>query len=228
MIIFVVGTGRSGTNMVGRLLDSHPAVHVTIEQPPMFDLVTQISVYGKRARIVELVAAYRERAAKHSIYADKSHHALWCAEELQGAFGDAARFIAVERDPRAVVASMLRHGGVMRWVHRWRDLPVPCPFAGLENASDYGPLSVEQKCAARWRSHQRRIAVLRGRLDHLLVLNYERLVVEPAAELARVADFLGIENRFNAELPHRDSLERWREQLTGDQVAAIEQFVEAA
>lgn len=229
MIIFVVGTGRSGTHLVGRLLGSHPAVHATIEEQPMFGLVTQISVYGMRSRMSELVDVYRRQLAKHAIYADKSHHALWCAEELQDAFGDEARFVAVERDPRAVVASMLLHqDGVMRWLERWRELPVPCPFLGLENASTFSELTVEQKCAARWRSHHRRIAQLRGRLDHLLVLNYERLVVEPVAELERLAGFLGIENRFNAELPHRDSLDRWRAQLTGEQVAAIEQLVEAA
>lgn len=42
-IIFVSGTGRSGTHLVGRCISSHPNISGRIEVPETFNLITKIA-----------------------------------------------------------------------------------------------------------------------------------------------------------------------------------------
>lgn len=227
--IFVIGTGRSGTHWLGDILQSHPGIHVTVEAPPIFRWVTDMALDPRRktALMPKLVARYRHEhaavAPRH--YADKSHPNIWHAEELAAALPDAL-FIGIRRSPYATVASMLKHARVLAWHDRWRSFPVPNRFLGItsENHHGYDTLPLATRCALRWKSHAARMDELVGVLgDRLLVVGYERLIEETAAEMARLNAFLALDSPVPAPFIKAESLDRWSRELTADEQRQIEE-----
>lgn len=92
--------------------------------------------------------------AYHRIYVDKSHPAIWFAKELKEKFPDSL-FIAIVRNPYAVIASMMKHGGVRWWVEHWKDYPIPNNFLGIsfDNLKDYEKMDIVERFAMRYKSH---------------------------------------------------------------------------
>jgi hypothetical protein len=231
--IFVLGTGRSGTHWLGYILGAHPDIHATIEKPPIFPWVTRMAL-DPRTRtdlLPKLLRRYDQEhilvAPKH--YADKSHPTIWIAEELARAFPE-ARFVGIVRGPYGTVASMLQHDGVMRWIHRWRDFPVPNRFLGITEAiaPTYDSMPLAGRCALRWRSHRDRMAALESTLgERMCVLSYEELQTDTVSQLEAVARFLGLASPIPVPQVRRESLDRWREQLDADAIAAIDAVLDA-
>lgn len=228
----IVGTGRAGTHLVGEILRARPDVRITIEEPPMFEWATRMALNpGTRERLLpRLVDRYAELARDSAprIYADKSHPALWIAGDLAREL-PGALFVGVSRGPRATVASMLRHDGVLAWQRRWREFPVPNEFLGIsaELAPRYEHLSPAARCALRWRAHEDRLRRLEARLgDRFLRIRYERLVSEPVAESGRLAAFLDLPPGAGLPPIRTDSLERWREELDEATLAEIDRYAD--
>ena len=224
--IFILGSGRSGTHWLGHILRSHPAVTVTIEERPMFGWSTAMALDSRTREVLfpKLAREYRIRidsSAGH--YADKSHPNIWIAEMLAGEFPDAL-FVGIERGPFATVASMLRHGGVLSWHRRWREFPVPNTFLGITeaDASGYDDLGKATQCAMRWVTHRDRMRTLRERLgSRLMVLSYEAIHSDPKREATRLQRFLGLAEPFPVPEVRTGSLDKWREELSGEEIEQI-------
>jgi Sulfotransferase family len=224
--IFVIGSGRSGTHLVGNILDSHPDIAATIEEPEIFEAVTTMALDPRREadlfpRLVDLyVEAHARVPDKH--YADKSHPNIWLAEDLAASF-DEAVFVGIQRNPHATVASMLRHDGVTVWHERWRDFPVPNRFLGIDEAlaAEYEALPLETKFAIRWRAHADQMARLREILGpRIMYLDYDRLLQDERV-IGDLQEFLELDRPFPPFEMKMDSLDKWRSQLSDDQVAAV-------
>lgn len=218
--IFVIGTGRSGTHWLGYIIGAHPDVVATVERPPIFPWVTQMALRPETVRALypRLVRRYRHEhgAVLPKHYLDKSHPNIWIAELLAESLPEAL-FVGIRRDAFGTVNSMLQHEGVLSWIHRWREFPLPSRFLGVDrdSAEAYDVLPLEAKCAVRWKAHVLQLAHLEGVLgDRLLVLDYESLQTEIATELSRISVFLGLATPI--PLPHikTRSLDRWRHELT--------------
>lgn len=231
--IFEMGTGRSGTHWLGYILDSHPEIAATVEKPPIFTWVTEMATDpDTRSRLMpKLIRRYRYEhssiAPMH--YADKSHPTIWIAERLADAFPE-ARFIGIRRGQYATVASMLRHSGVMQWIHDWKKLPVPNAFLGIdeETAAIYDELPLAARCALRWKSHQVRLAYLERRLaDRILVLDYETLQEETRPQLKKIEELVGLGVPIPEPEVKRQSLERWRSDLSSAEISDIDRIVES-
>ena len=225
--IFVIGTGRSGTHWVGYILADHPDIRATIEIQPMFGWVTKMATApaAEKRLFRWLVWAYRLQILKSRPrrYLDKSHPNLWLAERLAKAFPQAA-FVGIERSPFATVASMIKHTGVADWHRRWRDLPVPNRFLGLEESlvPTYESLPLATKCALRWRSHHEEMTRLRPVLgDRLLVLDYEALILDNEVNLERLREFLQLDRAIPRPEIRRGSLDKWRDQLSPEEIGQI-------
>jgi hypothetical protein len=231
--VFVVGTGRSGTHWVGYILDSHPDILVTVERPPMFQWVKQMAldpslVPALLPRLVGRYNAYRSLAAPR-VYADKSHPNIWLADELMAAF-PGARFLGVLRSVRATVASMLMHRGVLRTIEQWERYPLPNRFLGIDEgvADRYRDMSLVERCALRWVAHANRLDELAGRLPagNFLRLNYDAMATDPTLELQKLQEFLALDKPFPPVDVKRDALEKWRSQLSVDDLLAIDAVVD--
>jgi len=232
--IFVVGTGRSGTHWLGHILDSHPEIDALIEVQPMFGWVRDMVLdpATRTARWRPLIRRYRLEmlAVAPRLLADKSHPALWLADDLSRAF-PGARFVGIERGPLATVSSMLRHPRVRAWAENWRDHPQPSPFFGTtaDNLAEYERASLAARCAYRWVSHTRELDRLRTRMGHrACVLNHAKLCEQPAAHLSELQAFLRLAEPFPEPVVQPESLGRWRAELPTDAVGDVVAVVEGA
>jgi len=226
--IFVVGTGRSGTHWLGHILESHPALKVTVERQPMFGWSKSMALNAtlEAELMPRLVERYRlaQAASLPLRYADKSHPNLWFTSTLAQHF-PGARFIGVQRGVHAVVASMLRHSGVLRSIEHWQTFPVPNRFLGItsDNRLAYKNLSVVERCTLRWLAH--RDELLRLKQQHpgdFLLLDYELLMQDTTQQLIVLQEFLGEDQPFPETAVKTTSLNKWRDQLSERQIAQID------
>jgi hypothetical protein len=225
--IFIVGTGRSGTCWFGDLLGTHPSIRSFVEPRPVFDMVTAMAVNPDRE--AELLAPALQEydrlfcRAYPFHFADKTHPALWIAEQLKEHYEDSV-FIALRRDVEPTVASMLQHNGVRRWCEEWERYPAPNRFLGITEANIewYRDASVLERCVARWWSHENEIDRLAGALqERLLTVKYEWLVEDPRATLAAVQEFLELREQFQDAKADSRTLDKWRDYLTEKDIDRI-------
>ncbi len=230
--IFVLGSGRSGTHWVGYILDAHPGVKVTIEKREIFKPVKAMAVdFSTRAKLMpKLICRYRWEHMKAAPlhYADKSHPNMWLTEELSEAFPN-ARFIGIEREPYGMIASMLVHGGTggtKKWHEQWEQYPIPNPFIGIteENLERYKACSLVGRCAMRWVSSVARMTEIREVLgDRMIFFHYEDLIADTEARLGELTEFLELTTPLPLPEVKRKSLDKWRDQLTDEQLAEIKE-----
>lgn len=232
-IIFIVGSGRSGTNWLGNILQSHPAIRVTIEEPLIFNRVTKMALNPslRPSLFPELIQLYsyyyQESSPCH--YVDKSHPNLWLAEALAVIFPESL-FIALKRNPYATVSSMLRHNGVLQWHREWDRFPVPNDFLGIdcETAANYSRMGLAEKCALRWAAHMKRINYLAktNLKTRLLTISYEDLVLNSSNELIRLQNFLGLVESFSSPDIDKKAVNKWQQQLSTREYEGIKNILE--
>jgi len=241
--VFIGGAGRSGTTLFRAMLHAHPSFYCG----PELKLVTvlaelrqqwsrgvqrELAGAGVTDDVLDAACAafvrtlLRETAAGAARVAEKTPHNVLHMPWLAKLF-PAARFIHVVRDPRAVASSLVKQG--------WVDTATGDPIwycKDLPSAARYWAEVVTRGL--------RQATTLPGRV---LLVRYEDLVRSPESELRRVLDFLGEpwdpavlqHERGGAVLPasesssqavarplHRDALERWRDELSADDLAEIE------
>jgi hypothetical protein len=226
-IIFVLGTGRSGTHLVGYLLRNHPDINISIEKQQIFDLSIKIALrqQNKEIFLPKLLKLYenelKKSAPKH--YADKSHTNIWIAEDLAKKFSNAI-FIGIQRNPYATVASMLNHKGVLTWYRNWKQLPIPNQFLGITNTNvkEFEKMSLAKKCALRWVSHKEKMEELKKKLgNRIYVISYEELLKNPENESAKIQEFLKLTSPFPLPKIRQESLDKWKKNLSQEQIQDI-------
>jgi len=229
--VFVIGTGRSGTHWLGHSLKNHPEIYATIEQRPMFSWATRMAMNPnlEHRYFRLLVWVYKTQLLKSAplIYVDKTHPNIWLAEELKDAFPN-AQFIGIERNPFATVASMMRHSSVSAWHYKWKEYPIPNRFLGIteETADGYDALPLAKRCAMRWMAHRQRMGYLAKRLgDDLLVISYERFLHETETVCRDLEIFLGLSEALPIPPVKLESEQKWRTQLSQDDVRQIQDVV---
>ena len=229
--IFVIGTGRSGTHWIGYIIAAHPEIRASIEENPMFGLVTTMAMNPQKEKelLPKLIQVYKTQLIKSAPlhYLDKSHPNIWLAEQLKRALPNAL-FVGIERNPFSTISSMLKHKGVSDWHRRWKEFPIPNRFLGIsaELASKYDQLPLASKCALRWVSHHNQMDSLRKSLgDSLLVINYESLIRHTKEEIGKLQIFLNLNTSFSSMEVKEESLNKWNNQLSKDQVEQISNIV---
>ena len=233
-MIFVLGSGRSGTHLVGEILASYKDVSISIEKPPVFEWSTTMALepISRPLLFPYLVHHYTQERLRSAPlhYADKSHPALWFAEALAAVF-PTAYFVGVQRNPYDTVASMIKHQGVLEWQRHWKSFTVPNAFLGITRqvSEVYDRMSTVEKCAIRWLAQTERVSQLSSiLLDRLYIIQYENLALDGKMEIERLSKFLGFQTP--SELPNIrcDSIGKWRKHLTDHMYEEIAEIVCAA
>ncbi len=229
--IFVIGTGRSGTHWLGYSLGNHPEVRATVEVQPMFELSTRMALNQdlEKQLFGKLVRAYQWQLFKSSskFYLDKTHPNIWLAGKLKEAFPQAL-FIGITRNPFATVASMMKHKGVSVWHKCWQDFPIPNRFLGItsEMAKVYNDIPFASQCAMRWVAHRDKMYELRGTLGNsLMVISYEEFAHNTEGVMVELQQFLGLLNPIPLPIVKKESLEKWKKQLSSHEILQISDIV---
>ena len=234
-IIYIMGTGRSGTHLLGRTVSSHPLIEGHIEDPDYFhpavniavkqDISSQWYIGIQKYRLLRKYKSLIKQSSSDFILT-KSHPVIWFSEYLMNKL-DNALFIGIIRNQYQTVSSMLNHSGVQEW---YSMLPQNKPnrFLGIteENKSYFNDFPLESKCAYRWLSHKKELQRLQNVLkDRYLLFDYDDFVTHLDDHLQKISDFLNIENQFNPEALKTESLDKWRSYLTKEQIQHIDQVV---
>ncbi len=233
--VFVVGTGRSGTHFTVRLLNGFARAHDPLDGRENQRILQEIATAAIHHRLPSraVIEYYRDCLdSNNGIFLDQHHpnlfFAKYWAERHEGVV-----FLYPQRPAHQIVASMLRHQGVMSWYsyaqnwrRRWLDrIPYPNQFLGLARATDISKLPTHLLCAHRVIAHRKAYerAVADGAAD-LRRVDYEALLDDPLAEFSRAftASELGALGDFTLiERPTKDSLTKYRDVLNDRQVAEI-------
>lgn len=154
---------------------------------------------------------------------DQSHPNLWNYDLLRSAFPDAT-FLALVRDPRAVVASMLQHEGVRTRTENWAEYPFPSRFLGVteDNVERFSAATLAGRCAFRWLSHTERILEL-AKHGGVAPIRYEYLVERPREAMGSLFQGLGLPTQHPDQGYRADpaSTRKWARDLSEEQVAEV-------
>lgn len=215
MSVYVLGLGRSGTNLVGEIISS--AMPTYIEKEPMFSLSVNAAVYKKP--IAPLISIYR---SKHYQYDGnvcfKNHTDIWHVENLQ--YIPNSKFVCIERDVNQVIASSLKHEGVRKWVSQ--DYP-PNPLSG-NLVEDYVRLDIIERLTLRWLINHQRIQQLQ-KTDNgdILFMDYSDLVLNTETVINEMEVFLG--TKLKIPKIWKNSLTKYLDELAEEDLNKIENTI---
>ena len=200
-MVFVVGSPRSGTTWLQRLLAAHPKIH-TGQESGLFDayIGPQLRVWRRdldtttsgragigmgcylteeefmqilKGYLLQLMQPMLKDVGNGELFLEKTpSHALFLPEIME--LLPNSRIIFVMRDGRDVVASLL--AASKSWGSYWAP----------KNA---------RSAAAMWRQHVEAVRRIAPDLPHgqFMEVRYESLVQSPNATLRSVFDFLGLD-----------------------------------
>lgn len=221
--VFLIGTQRSGTTLLCRMLTAHPDVFIKNELP-----VRSVFTRGaNREEIERGIGHFVERQYGEDISGllQKEGKKIWGLKDPElthylnalKQFLPEARFIIITRDPRAVVNSYMEN--------KW----------GLGTNAYTG--------AQRWREEvEGQLAFEADLPGNVLRLRYEDLVLNQQESLKNVCDFLGIafeqsminyadqkpfviksrENRNTFRAPDPALTRKWRSKLSDHQIRVVD------
>lgn len=228
-IVSILGSGRSGTHLLGHLVDTSKKVTSSIEDKELFPFIVDTITQKKAENIPKIVEVLKKRVSEcpTSIYLEKSHPMIWLANDSDF-HSLPIKYIGIVRDPYATVASMLEHKGVRKWCEEWEKLPQPNIFLGTSrlNIEEYRQMSITQRCAMRWASHTKelmRLTYIMGE-DKYLLVQYEDLLNLQKKSTEKIEKFVGVKDISKKYELKKDSLEKWKKSLGAQQIGEIKEI----
>lgn len=226
--LFVIGTGRSGTHFIGRIIGKHPRVEFLLEDTTTFNLSKKAAIPEPDQKYINrLITHYKkiqEKSEKRFVL-EKSHPNIWITDSLVEHF-PSSFFIGVQREVFQVVNSMLNHKGVLRWFKTVSNNKTS-RFLGINerNISYYKDLPIEAKCTLRWLSHTAELKLLQEKYPaSVLIFDYQELCTDFNTQVDRFDRLLSLNLKDYAETPNLESLNKYKN-LTNEQIAIIEDTI---
>jgi hypothetical protein len=227
--VFLVGAERSGTTLLGRMLDSHPL----IAWPCEFDFALDWPAVGSGGGWPDLIdfwsaLAERREAREHRLVIRAELDFPSLVRSLRG------QLVARARKP---IVGVTAHRHFERILALWPDARF---LYLLRDGRDVAHAHVAAgragnvwAAASVWQEAERDWLRLCGQVPagRRLELRYEALVRDPQRELARICDFLGVPDaaemanelaRATHALPSADRPESWRGELSARELAWLE------
>lgn len=222
-LIFVIGTGRSGTHLIGRTIGNSHEVYPLIEDSRTFSIVSKLirKNFKVDQLLHELIQTYEEELGKvtERYILEKSHPNIWIVESLLEHFRS-SKFLGIRRSVYSTVSSMLNHRGVLKWYKVLSQNEISA-FLGIteSNRSIFHKLPLEAKCALRRRSHMDRLGYLENTFsEHVLVINYEDFYLNSENLILELKRFLKLDALSFSEPLIINNLNKWESQLSKEQI----------
>jgi len=201
--VFVVGAPRSGTTTMARMLQAHPQVLFPFVKEPHF--FAQHDLRGleeaELRRHIEhdyLDHFFSEVKGEHRVGADCSVSYLYAPEQLEPVLKlwPESRFIVGVRDPLTLLPSLHKRliftgdESIRRFEDAWA--AVPDRAAGRRIPwSTIDPRWLRYDEAARYATYVERLFAAVGE-ERCLVMVFDDLLADPAAQHRRLMDFTGL------------------------------------
>lgn len=233
--VFVVGSPRSGTSLVGRILGAIPG-NCYFREPAIGKYYVR-SLYEREVTLEEAEAFYRRLYSTLMLanrgkgrFIEKNPCNIFIIKHLKVFFPD-AKFVLVVRDGRDVACSLLSKPWHLRKSladstrdhSNYRAGPYPHYYIEKRRFSEYFETSDIHRCIWIWRRHVEAGLEAKESLptEDIYVLRYEHLVTDPKRELGLLLRFLGPVNGSadvkaileKAGSPHPGSVGRWSKEL---------------
>jgi hypothetical protein len=236
--IFVVGTGRSGTHFTCRALAGFANITDPLGGHENHDVLKEVASRRCITALPTSVLAYYSEARKAElspgqVLLDQHHPNIFFFDQISQVFDDVI-YLYPSRPVVQVVASMMRHRGVMSWYQVARDgfsplsftrrVPVPNRFLGIRDKTDLDTLPTHLLCALRVMAHNRLMAELAAADPRCRMISYEALVRDQQAAFASVFDLrerAALGSFTIVEPGNTASLEKYAEVLSPAQIAEI-------
>ncbi|MEY8848342.1 sulfotransferase [Psychroserpens sp. XS_ASV72] len=230
-LIFIIGSGRSGTHLLGRTFENSSEIDAFIEDERFFKPITNLAVGINKNQddFKSILKAYKKafKRSKKDYILEKTHPNIWFVEEILEAFPN-AKFVGIKRNVFSTVSSMLNHNGVLSWYEKL-PLDEPNRFLGIteSNKSDFVNLPMESKCAIRCLAHYNRLNELQQKFpDNVLVVDYEEFYDAYDQLMEKLQSFLNLDFKLNSEPLNPSGKDKWKRYLTDIQIKHIEQIIE--
>ncbi len=236
--IFVVGTGRSGTHFLARLLAGFENVHDPFHGEESGAILQDVAKAALHHRLPSEATEQHFRTAIRTngpILVDQHHPNLFFASHWASRLDDPL-FLYPDRPARQTVASMMRHRGVRSWYRYARKkafslkdrLPYPNRFLGVDSYFELERSPLHLLCVKRIAAHHRAYKAEKEKLgSRLRRVAYETLVADPETALEQIfsKDERARLGHFTlTEEPKAASLEKYRDILTEAQVREIDEI----
>jgi len=233
--VFIVGTGRSGTHFTVRLMDGFLHTRDPLQGNENTEVLRDIATAAIHHRLPSKSTEkyYADMLSEtDGVILDQHHPNLFFVKHWQEKLGDLV-FLYPQRPIYQIVASMMRHGGVMNWYNyagKFRQriinlIPYPNRFFGIEKFSDIKRLPVHILCAHRVIAHRLAFEQTVPLVNNALrLVNYEELVKDPMSEFARIFTPKELEKlgQFTlTETPNQTAFAKYLDVLTDDQVREL-------
>jgi hypothetical protein len=218
-LIAIASCGRSGTKWLVRELGRSAAISTSGEVKPLFHWILAYC-HGMRHAWRYVRDGYRELAAAHDtpLHLNKCSPVLWLADRLLQEL-PSMRFLALVRDPYAVVSSSLGHDGIRARLQNAPSDGWPNLAVGVRGPPDLAAmtrLGLAGRAAWKWcavRREQERLADLHP--DRVRIVRFEDAILAPETTAAALSDWLGV--KIPPPMGNPDVIDKWhRREDAGD------------
>ncbi len=230
-LVFVVGCPRSGTTFVAGALGSQPGfvdlgeVHPLKGAIPALAALPEDEAAPQVRRVLERVR--RLGLAQHLRGVEQTPETAYVLPAALAAY-PAATAVHVVRDGRDVVCSLLERGWLSSGGAGADDARLPYGsqarfWVEPERVEEFERSSDARRAAWAWRRY---VTAARARPDRTVAVRYEEIVADPEAIAGPIANVLHTDPEPLARAlseAHSRSVGRWREDLTQEQLADVEQ-----
>ncbi len=230
-LVFVIGSPRSGTTFLAGAVGAVPGFVDLGEVAPVKAAIPELVGLpaGEAARRLRRILSLARRAALVGAVraVEQTPEMAHLADVAALAFPE-ARFVHIVRDGRDVVCSLLERGwlgGVraggaddagLAYGHDARFWVEP------ERRHEFSAVSEARRAAWAWRRY---VSAARAASCGAFELRYETLAADPARTAVELARYLGCASEplsRSLSAVHRESIGRFRRDLTREQLADVE------
>jgi len=225
-LTLIVGSGRSGTHMLARALSSHPELNVTLEIEPLFTECVEAFRTESPQLVPGLIKRFESLSKRGGHQVNKTHPSMHWAKQLKSHIHD-LKFVYIRRNPLSVVSSMLEHKAISKRLKTgWRNFSFPNKFLHTGNLSfeEYSALDPCERGALCWLAAEKCYREISD-WDNVHLVSYADLVLDPKKTFRGITNFLGILDEVSFPAPRKNSLEKYKSNLSIEQIRLIREII---
>lgn len=240
---FIVGSPRSGTSILGSIINAVPNVSY-YREPPIVKYYAKHICERKVSRLRQILffrliygALYHFAATSGIKFFEKNPGNAFITRNLLSIY-PTSKFIHIVRDGRDVALSLMAKpwhlqsslGSTTRGHEGYLHGPYPHYFIEKERRQEFLTTSDIHRCIWIWKRHVNEVLKLEEEMgdDVVLRIKYEDMITDPDVIIEKLLDYIGENNTETIksiqpiiQSLHPVSLFKWRQVLSADDIDII-------